>query len=126
MRVICKGFRATPLPSGEIQLDMEHVKPSITIKAKLAPGEDKLLTISDVASLLCVSTRTVGNLKRRKPDKHPLVFSDSGGRPRIWASEFAKWLEKDERGAAARAAQLFAPEVASTVASDAMLPAIAA
>lgn len=126
MKVICGGFKAQPLPDGMIELVIfsqakpikvsdviaaaaEHAPSLLMDGPAVEPGGagDHLLDRAQVAGVLGVSTRTVTNLQRRR--SHPLVFSKSTGRPRMWASVFKAWLAKDPRhGAVLRSGKLAA------------------
>lgn len=86
MIVTCKGFRATPLASGEIRLEIEE---------PLRDALSENLSLKEIATILCKSVKAVDKLSRRA--KNPLPIHRGKGRPFLLRSEVNAWLEKDDR-----------------------------
>lgn len=86
MTVICKAFRASPLPSGELKLEIEDPQQS----TGLDPNGTKLLYIPDVARVLRKSADTIYKMGKRK--KNPIPFIRGRGRPFVVEGTLARFL----------------------------------
>lgn len=81
MTVTCKGFTATPLPGGEIRLDIESSE---------ADPLSNTMTLTEVAEHLGKTVKTIDRLSRRKKD--PLPVHRGKGRPFVLRHELNIWL----------------------------------
>lgn len=79
--ITCKAFRASPLPTGEIQLEIE------------SPKNDAVsgtMTLEMVAGELGKSTKSIYRLSTRAKD--PLPVRRGQGRPFVLRHELNRWL----------------------------------
>lgn len=84
----CKGFKASPLPTGEIRLEIENpTVDAITDK----------LSLSEIAELLRRNVKTIDRLSRRRRNPLPL-HRPEGMRPFGLRYEITRWLQTAETG----------------------------
>lgn len=84
MIVLCNGYSAKPLPSGQIEL---------MIVAPQADAIDDRLSLDTVAELLGKGKKAIDKLSRRK--KNPLPLVRGKGRPYAFRSQINTWLQAD-------------------------------
>lgn len=77
----CRSFRASPLPSGGIMLEIEDETPDVS--------EDRL-HLDEIATLLRKSVRQVDKLSRRQSNPLPLIRGQ--GRPYAFRSRINHWI----------------------------------
>jgi len=82
LTITCRGFHATPLPTGEIRLEIE---------APAAEAFDDQLSLSEIAALMKKDVKSIDRLSRRKKNPLPIHRLD-GMRPFGLRYEINLWL----------------------------------
>lgn len=86
MIVLCNGYSAKPLPSGQIEL---------TIVAPQVDAISDKMSLDEIADRLQKSKKAIDKLSRRK--KNPLPVVRGNGRPYGFRSQINTWLMQDGR-----------------------------